>query len=80
MPVKILFSPRIADYIAGRTWHPKQKLTWMNNGSLLLEFPVVDTRDIVPWVLGCGMHILKLEPKSLRQAVTKAVEQLAKLG
>ena len=80
VPVRILFSPQIADYIAGRTWHPRQKVTVRKDGCLLLEFPVVDVRDIVPWILGCGMHIRRLEPKSLRVAVAKAVKQLAKLG
>lgn len=78
--VKIQFGAKIAAYIAERTWHPKQKVAWRKDGSLVLEFPVVNVRDIVPWVLGNGLHILRLEPKSLRDEVTRAAQQLAKLA
>jgi len=78
--VKIQFSSEVATYISERAWHPKQKITWRKDKGLVLEFPVVDVRDIVPWVLSCGLHIRRLEPKSLRDEIAEAVKQLAKLG
>ncbi len=78
--VRIQFGPQVANYIAERTWHQKQKLTWRKDGGLLLEFPVADVQDIVPWVLSCGLNIRRLEPKALRDEISRVGRQLVKLG
>jgi predicted DNA-binding transcriptional regulator YafY len=77
--VKILFDSRGANYITERVWHPKQKVTWRKDGGLSLEFPVVDVRDIVPWVLGNGLYIRRLQPKALRDEIVRVTQLLSKL-
>lgn len=77
--VKIQFSPAIAASMAERSWHPKQKLTWRKDGAMVLEFPVIDVQDIIPWVLSYGPNIQQLSPKSLRDEVVRAAKQMAKL-
>jgi len=76
--VKIQFSPVIAASMAERSWHPKQKLTWCKDGAMVLEFPVIDVQDIVPWVLSYGPNIQRLAPKSLRDEVVRVAKQMAK--
>jgi predicted DNA-binding transcriptional regulator YafY len=77
--VKIQFSPAIAASIAERSWHPKQKLTWRKDGAMVLEFPVIDVQDIIPWVLSYGPNIQRLAPKSLRDEIVRVAKCLAKL-
>lgn len=67
--VRLLFKPEIAISIAERTWHSKQKLKWRKNGALELQFPVVDVRDIVPWVLSFGGDVKVIHPRALQVAV-----------
>lgn len=67
--VRLLFKPEIANSIAERTWHPKQKLKWRRNGALELQFSVLDVRDIVSWVLSCGIDAHVLAPRELRRIV-----------
>jgi len=77
--VKIQFSPAIAASIAERSWHPKQKLTWRKDGAMVLEFPVIDVQDIIPWVLSYGPNIQRLAPKALRDEIVQIAKQLTKL-
>jgi predicted DNA-binding transcriptional regulator YafY len=77
--VIIQFTPDSAASIAERNWHPKQKQTWRKDGGLVLEFPVIDVQDIVPWVLSYGQGIQKLEPKFLRDEVVRVAKSLSKL-
>jgi predicted DNA-binding transcriptional regulator YafY len=79
LQVKIQFSPAIAASMAEHLWHPKQKLTWRKDGAMVLEFPVIDVRDIIPWVLSYAPNIQRLSPKSLRDEVVRVAKQMAKL-
>jgi predicted DNA-binding transcriptional regulator YafY len=65
--------------MAEHLWHPKQKLTWRKDGAMVLEFPVIDVRDIIPWVLSYAPNIQRLSPKSLRDEVVRVAKQMAKL-
>jgi len=67
--VRLLFKPEIANSIAERTWHPKQKLNWRKDGRLELEFPVLDVIDVVPWVLSFGGDVRILAPRELKKIV-----------
>ena len=67
--VRLLFKPAIANSIAERIWHPKQKLKWRRDGGLELEFPVVDVIDVVPWVLSFGIDANVLAPRELKKIV-----------
>ncbi len=74
--VRLLFKPELANSIAERTWHPKQKLKWRKDDALELQFPVVDVRDIVPWVLSFGSGARVVFPGSLRKEIIQETSRM----
>lgn len=79
LTVRMVFRARIAAAISERVWHPRQKTRLLKNGRLMLEFPVAEVRDVVPWVLSWGGYVVRVEPKALRDAVVEAARDLARL-
>ena len=79
LTVRVVFRARIAAAVSERVWHPRQKTRVMKNGRLMLEFPVAEVRDVVPWVLSWGGYVVRVEPKALRDAVVEAARELTRL-
>jgi len=63
--VKILFSKKLAPYIAEREWHPSQKITRKKNGKLQLEITTSHLFDIKQWILSWGSGAKVLAPAAL---------------
>ena len=79
IPVRLLFAPRLASYIAEKTWHPEQKLRGRRDGSVELELPVYDVQDVVPWVQGFGPDVMVLGPEELRAVIKERSELTCRL-
>jgi proteasome accessory factor B len=79
LKVRVVFRARIAAAISERIWHPRQKARVLRNGRLMLEFPVTEVRDVVPWVLSWGGYVVRVEPKALRDAIVDAASDLMRL-
>ncbi len=47
--VQIKFPPREAEYVAETMWHHSQKLTWLDDGSLLFEVEVAEPKEVEWW-------------------------------
>jgi predicted DNA-binding transcriptional regulator YafY len=73
---KLKFSAERARWVSRELWHPLQKVTQQEDGSLLLEVPFTDIRELSMDVLRQGRHVEVLEPKELREEV-KAELKLA---
>jgi predicted DNA-binding transcriptional regulator YafY len=52
--VRIRYSPDQAPFIAERTWHPSQKITNEDDGSLVLELSVGNLWEVKRWLIGWG--------------------------
>jgi predicted DNA-binding transcriptional regulator YafY len=76
---KLKFSAVRARWVQAEEWHPEQKGTPSEDGSYTLEFPYSDERELLGDILRFGADVEVLGPKSLRQSVQRAVEQLAKM-
>ena len=63
---KLRFSAERARWVSRELWHPKQKLSFEADGSLIMELPFTDPREISMDILRQGRHVEVLEPKSLR--------------
>ncbi len=63
--VKIRFSPTVARYVRESKWHASQELTKEQDGSLLAEFDLDDTEEVMRWILSFGQHAEVLEPALL---------------
>lgn len=73
---KLQFSPERARWVSRELWHPLQKVKQMDDGTLILEVPYTDTRELSMDILRQGRHVKVLEPKELRDEV-KSELQLA---
>ncbi len=74
--VKVRFSPTIARYVRESTWHASQKLTSEKDGSLLAEFDLDGTEEIMRWILSFGRHAEVVEPERSRVTMLGEVEAL----
>jgi CRISPR-associated endonuclease/helicase Cas3 len=79
--VVLRFSERVKARVLETRWHPSQQ-TYpdpSDRSALLLEFNVADTLDLLPWVRSWGADCEVLEPKELRNALTRDTQALAEL-
>ncbi len=74
--VRIRFSPTVARYVQESNWHPSQKITTQENGSLLAEFDLDGTEEIKRWVMSFGRHAEVLEPERLREDIVSETEAM----
>ena len=63
------FSEERARWVSRELWHPKQKLTPQADGSLLMQLPFTDPRELAMDILRQGRHAEVLEPTALREWV-----------
>jgi predicted DNA-binding transcriptional regulator YafY len=66
---KLKFSAERTRWVSRELWHPQQKATLQGDGSLLLEVPFTDIRELAMDILRQGRHVEVLEPKVLRDEV-----------
>ncbi|MEN6449771.1 MAG: WYL domain-containing protein [Thermoguttaceae bacterium] len=77
--VAVQFSPSVARYVQESTWHASQKLTKLNDSSLLVEFDLDGTEEIMRWILSFGRHAEVIEPEELRRAIVLEMQALASI-
>jgi predicted DNA-binding transcriptional regulator YafY len=75
--VKVRFSPTVARYVQESTWHASQKLTIEKDRSVLAEFDLDGTDEIMRWILSFGCHAEVVEPEELRSAIGEEARAVA---
>jgi len=68
---RLQFSPERARWVSREQWHPQQNALPQADGSLILEIPFADMRELVMDLLRHGRHVRVLEPQQLIDAVTE---------
>lgn len=66
---KLKFSAERARWVSKELWHPQQKITEQKDGSLILEVPFTDIRELSMDILRQGRHVEVLGPKELKDEV-----------
>jgi predicted DNA-binding transcriptional regulator YafY len=66
---KLQFSQERARWVSRELWHPQQRSITQKDGSLILEVPFTDMRELSMDILRQGRHVEVLEPKKLRDEV-----------
>jgi predicted DNA-binding transcriptional regulator YafY len=74
--VKVRFSPTVARYVQESKWHASQTLTVEKDGSVLAEFDLGNTEEIMRWIMSFGRHAEVLEPEELRGSIQAELETL----
>jgi predicted DNA-binding transcriptional regulator YafY len=67
--VKLKIMNESVRYIKERQWIKSQKITELNDGSILLEFRVNNLTEVFMWVLAMGKDCKVIEPKELREII-----------
>lgn len=78
LDVRLLFSPSVAAYIAGRIWHPSQTLHERRDGSVELRMKTSGWKELVRFILSWQPDVKVLHPARLRERIReKMTEGLA---
>ena len=74
--VAIQFSPRAADYIREKKWHPSQTLRDLKDGGAELKMKLSSLAEVERWVLSWGGDATVLKPKELIESVRAAAHKI----
>ncbi len=77
--VAIRFSPRNAQFIRERLWHPSQRIEEGEDGSLMLHLTTGGLVEVKAWVLQFGREAEVLAPQSLREECLADLQDMLKL-
>ncbi len=77
--VKIWFSPDAAKYILERKWHPSQKISHSEEGSICVALTVNHTFELKKWVLSWGKDAKILEPENLSREIQDEIKEMQAL-
>lgn len=68
------FSAERARWVARELWHPKQEVSWLEDGRMEMRLPFTDLRELTLDVLRHGSHVEALEPLALQAAVVNELK------
>jgi len=77
--VKLRFSPTVTRRVKESIWHPLERVEDTEDGGCIWSADVAEWREMLPWVRGWGADCEVLEPKELRNALTREAQELAEL-
>lgn len=66
---KLRFSKERARWVALEVWHPQQRVTQEADGTVVLELPFTDSRELVMDILRHGKNVKVINPHDLRDVV-----------
>jgi predicted DNA-binding transcriptional regulator YafY len=73
---KLKFTPERARWVKHEEWHPNQRTALKNDGSLELEIPFSDERELLGDLLRFGPDVEIIEPHSLRKMASEAIQKM----
>ena len=74
---KLRFNPEVARWVRHEEWHPDQRLTDEPDGSLVMELPFTDERELTMDVLKHGSRVEVMGPAGLRKAMGRVLGEAA---
>ncbi|MEW5718610.1 MAG: CRISPR-associated helicase Cas3', partial [Chloroflexota bacterium] len=81
LTVVLRFSPNVRKRVEETRWHfsEEKRDDPAKPGYLLWQAQVADTTDMLPWLRGWGADVEVVEPRELRNALTREAQELAEL-
>lgn len=76
--VTLRFSPELARWAGGQTWHPHQRFSPTASGELDLTLPVSHETEILGEILKYGSRVEVLAPDWIRRRVREEIERTIK--
>ena len=74
---KLKFTALQARWVQAELWHVEQKTTRNDDGSLVIEIPFSNSKELMLDILRFGPDVLVLEPPALRLAVKERLDKAA---
>lgn len=74
--VVLRFTPRAADYIREKKWHPSQTLKDLKDGGAELRMKLSSLGEVERWVLSWAGEAKVLQPKELAESVRAAAQRM----
>lgn len=75
--IEIAFAPRIAPYVAERTWHPSQAIAEREDGGVVLALDVCNDWALRSWILSFGPLARVLAPPALVAQIKDEIDRAA---
>jgi len=72
------FSPKAARWVGAQEWHPKQRSGLDADGSLVLEVPYSNDRELVMEILKFGGEVEVVAPQALRMRMGEALREASR--
>jgi predicted DNA-binding transcriptional regulator YafY len=74
--IELVFESPAALWVAEESWHPTQRLEWLDDGRLRLCLAVPVTEEFARWVLRYGSSCYVVRPDSVREWIREQAESL----
>jgi len=78
--VVLRFTPRAADYIREKKWHPSQTLRELSDGGAELKMTLSSLAEVQRWVLSWAGEATVLQPPELAESVRAAAKKILSAG
>jgi predicted DNA-binding transcriptional regulator YafY len=65
--IELIFESPAALWVAEESWHPTQRLEWLEDGRLRLCLSIPATEEFARWVLRYGASCYVVRPESIRE-------------
>jgi proteasome accessory factor B len=78
--VVLRFTPRAADYIREKKWHPSQSLRELKDGGVELTMKLSSLSEVERWVLSWAGEATVQKPRELLQMVNQSAKKLLRLS
>jgi len=78
--VVLRFTPRAADYIREKKWHPSQTLRELSDGGAVLKMTLSSLAEVQRWVLSWAGEATVLQPPELAESVRAAAKKILSAG
>ena len=74
---KLKFTALQTRWVQAEVWHTEQKTTLNEDGSLVIEIPFSNPKELMLDILRFGPEVMVLEPPALRQAIKERLDKAA---
>jgi predicted DNA-binding transcriptional regulator YafY len=73
--IELQFPEKMSQVVMHSSWHPSQKIEIQPDGSLIVTIKIHVSNEFIAWLLGWGVNLTVLKPKSLKKQIMQALKQ-----
>lgn len=74
---EVEFSGWAARFVSERIWSPDQKIEYLEDGRIILQFTATSEEELITWVLSYGDEAKLISPAELAKAIKSRIEKMA---